>query len=161
MDIRSDQNRGTTTANRPPLLVALYYGSMVFTAVVVVQFYLAGAGIFRLTGPVKDAASLDPHRILGNILAVLALLLLILTLVARPGRRMVGTAVALFVLTGVEGLIAGTGDSLPYLAAFHLVVAAAILGAGLSLTLLARRSLASHTGRAGGPVSGSASGSGL
>ena len=139
MDISSDQNRGTPTVNRPPLLRALYYGSMVFSVAVVAQFYLAGAGIFRLTGPVRDATSLDPHRILDNILAVLALLLLVLTLVARPGRRMVGTAVALFVLTGVEGLIAGTGDSLPYLAAFHLVIAAAILGAGVNLMLLARR----------------------
>lgn len=141
-NLRSGQPPGTVRSGASrPLLSVLYYGSMVFVAAVVVQFYLAGAGIFRVTGPVKDATSLDPHRLLGNILAVLALLLLVVTLIARPNRRMVGTSIALFVLTAVEGLLAGTGDSLPYLAAFHVVVAAAILGAGISLLLSARRGI--------------------
>lgn len=149
-DVRSGQTPGTVPngmrgdmrdGTSRPLLTVLYYSSMVFVAAVVVQFYLAGAGIFRVTGPVHDATSLDPHRLLGNILAVLALLLLVVTLIARPNRRMVGTSIALFVLTAGEGFLAGTGDSLPYLAAFHLVVAAAILGAGINLLMSARRGI--------------------
>ena len=106
----------------------LRYGAMVFGTAVLVQFYLAGSGIFAATGPVGKATSLDPHRTLGNILAVLALLLLIAMIIARPARRVVITVIVLFVLTGLEGLIAGTGDSAPYFAALHPVVAAVILG---------------------------------
>jgi hypothetical protein len=147
MDTSFDEARPAApalTGARRGALVAAYYGAMVFAAAVVVQFYLAGAGIFAATGPVGKASSLDPHRMLGNILAALALLLLVAVLIARPVARMIWTSVVLFVLTGIEGLIAGTGDSLPYLAALHVVVAAIILGAGLTLIYLGRRQL---TGR--------------
>jgi hypothetical protein len=106
----------------------LRYGAMLFGTAVIVQFYLAGSGIFAATGPVKDASSLDPHRVLGNILAVLALLLLIAVVVARPGRRVMITVIVLFVLTAVEGFLAGLGSSAPYVGALHPVVAAVILG---------------------------------
>jgi len=106
----------------------LRYGAMLFGTAVIVQFYLAGSGIFAAKGPVGDASSLDPHRVLGNILAVLALLLLITMIIARPARRVMITVIVLFVLTAVEGLIAGTGDSAPYFAALHPVIAAVILG---------------------------------
>ena len=104
------------------------YGAMLFGTGVIVQFYLAGSGIFAATGPVKDASSLDAHRLLGNILAALALLLLIATIVARPARRVMVVVIVLFVLTAVEGFIASAGGSAPYVGALHPVVAAVILG---------------------------------
>jgi uncharacterized protein DUF6220 len=116
------------------------YGAMLFGTGVIVQFYLAGSGIFAATGPVKDASSLDPHRLLGNILAVLALLLLIATIVARPSRRVMITVIVLFVLTAVEGFIAGAGDGAPYVGALHPVVAAIILGLAALIPIWVPRS---------------------
>jgi len=126
----SDQPATTATPSdvRRVTTMIVRYGAMLFGTVVIVQFYLAGAGIFAATGPVKDASSLDPHRVLGNVLAVLALLLLIATVVARPGRRVMITVIVLFVLTAVEGLLATAGGSAPYVGALHPVVAAVILG---------------------------------
>jgi len=130
---------GKSGGARHTALLALRYGAMVFCAAVIVQFYLAGVGIFAATGPVKDAASLDPHRQLGYILAALALLVLIAAIVARPGRQVLGAAIALFVLTGIEGGLASAGPSAPYLGALHPVIAAAILGITISLIRWTRR----------------------
>jgi hypothetical protein len=120
--------------------LALRYGAMLFGTAVVVQFYLAGSGIFAATGPVKDATSLAPHRLLGNILAGLALLLLVAAVVARPARRVVITVVVLFVLTAVEGLLASAGGGAPYVGALHPVVAAVILGLAVLIPLWHKRS---------------------
>ncbi len=110
------------------------YGGMVFLAAVLVQFYLAGRGVFDVSGPVEGADSLDPHRLLGSVLAALALILLVAAAVARQTKRMVGTAVALFVLTAVEGLLASAGSNSPILAGgLHVVVALLIFGLGVEL----------------------------
>jgi hypothetical protein len=127
-----------TSGVRPAALAVLRYGAMVFGAAVIVQFYLAGSGIFAATGPVKDASSLDPHRTLGNILAGVALLLVIAMIVARPARRVVLTTVVLFVLTGVEGVLATAGSGSPYVGALHPVVAAVILGAAVGIVFQTR-----------------------
>lgn len=127
------------TGARQVALTIVRYGSMLFGTLVLVQVYLAGSGIFAAKGPVKDASSLDPHRTLGNILAVVALLLLIAALVARPSRRVVITVVVLFVLTGVEGLIAGAGSGAPYFGALHPVIALVIMGCAAVLPLWTRR----------------------
>jgi len=58
----------------------------------VVEVYLAGAALFGVT-------TFQPHRALGVALALGILLLLVLALVARPGRRVVGLAALLAALT--------------------------------------------------------------
>ncbi|HEX3783040.1 MAG TPA: DUF6220 domain-containing protein [Pseudonocardiaceae bacterium] len=126
---------GTPSGLRQGAIAALRYGAMLFGALVIVQIYLAGSGIFAATGPVKLASSLDPHRVLGNVLAVVALLVLIAAIVARPGRRSLITAIVMFVLTGIEGLVAGWGSTSPYLGALHPVIAVVILGLAVALPL--------------------------
>ncbi len=116
------------------------YGAMLFGTAVIVQIYLAGSGIFAATGPVKDAHSLDAHRTLGNILAVLALLLLIAVIVARPSRRVVITVIVLFVLTGSEGFVARAGT--PYVGALHPVIAVAIMALAALVPLWTRKDTA-------------------
>jgi hypothetical protein len=127
-----------TTTPRRGALQALRIGAMVFGTAVLVQFYLAGSGIFAATGPLKDASSLDAHRLFGNVLAGLALIVLIIAIVARPPARILITTIVMLVLTGVEGLIAGLGDTSPYLAAFHPVIAAVILGLAFVIPLWTR-----------------------
>ncbi|MBA2553033.1 MAG: hypothetical protein H0V10_04950 [Geodermatophilaceae bacterium] len=110
------------------------YGGMLFLAAVLVQFYLAGRGVFGASGPVEGAEDLDPHRLLGTVLAALALILLVAAAVARQTQRMLPTAVVLFVLTAVEGLLAGAGSDTPSLAGgLHVVVALLIFGLGVEL----------------------------
>jgi Family of unknown function (DUF6220) len=118
------------------------YGAMLFGTAVIVQIYLAGSGIFAAKGPVKDASSLDPHRTLGNILAVLALLLLIAVIVARPSRRVVIIVIVLFVLTGIEGLLAMAGNGAPYVGALHPVIAVVIMGLAALVPLWTRKDTA-------------------
>lgn len=142
---------------RSTALAVLRYGTMLFGTAVIVQIYLAGSGIFAATGPVKDASSLDAHRTLGNILAGVALLLLIAMIIARPRRAVVWTVIAMFVLTGVEGVLAQSGSGAPYLGALHPVVAVVIMGLAAAVPLLTRpgaaRSQASQAPKADGAAS--------
>jgi hypothetical protein len=131
----TEENAASGTASAAPVAGArqvattiVRYGAMLFGTAVIVQIYLAGSGIFAAKGPVKDASSLDPHKLLGNILAGLALLLLIAVIVARPSRRVVITVIVLFVLTAIEGFVAMAGDGAPYVGALHPVIAVVIMG---------------------------------
>ncbi len=134
MPVSDPSEVAALSGTRHGAALVVRYGGMLFLAAVLVQFYLAGRGIFAAGGPVEDAVSLDPHRILGNVLAALALVLLVAAALAHPTRRMVGAAVVLFVLTGVEGLLAGAGSSTPWLAGgLHVVVALLIFGLSAEL----------------------------
>lgn len=132
------QTPQVTTPRRGPLQ-ALRISSMVFGTAVLVQFYLAGTGIFGAgLNPIWKASSLDAHRMFGNILAGLALIVLIIAIIARPPARILIATIAMLVLTGVEGLIAGLGTTSSYLAALHPVVAAVILGLAFVIPLWTR-----------------------
>src|SRR4051794_10931834 len=55
---------------------------------VLVQVFLAGVGVFGMdAAKAEDAGSFDPHRVLGEIIGGLTLLMLIAALVARASRR--------------------------------------------------------------------------
>lgn len=84
-----------------------------------VEVYLAGAGLFGVT-------TFQPHRALGVGLAVAILLLLVVTLVARPGRRVVGLTVLLAGLTVVQVLLPSLRIGVPWVAALHTVNALAM-----------------------------------
>ena len=84
-----------------------------------VQFYLAGAALF-------GATTFQAHRTLGYLLAVAILLLLVVALVARPGRRLVGLTALLAGLAVVQVLLPALRSGLPWVAALHVVVAVGI-----------------------------------
>jgi hypothetical protein len=85
----------------------------------VVEFYLAGAALF-------GATTFQPHRALGVALAAAILLLLVMALIARPGRRVVGLAAVLTALTIVQVLLPSLSTGLPWVAALHVVNAVAL-----------------------------------
>jgi Family of unknown function (DUF6220) len=85
----------------------------------VAEFYLAGAALF-------GAMTFQPHRTLGTLLAVAVLLLLVVALVARPGRRLVGLTALLAGLTVVQVLLPSARTGLPWVAALHVLVAVGI-----------------------------------
>jgi hypothetical protein len=81
-----------------------------------VQIFLAGLGVFHLHAYGLDAtagdSALQPHRVLGNVMAGIALLIVACALVARAGGRAIGLAVVLLALTSVaQGLLAGLADN--------------------------------------------------
>jgi hypothetical protein len=84
-----------------------------------VQFYLAGAALF-------GATTFQAHRTLGYLLAVAILLLLVVALAARPGRRLVGLNALLAGLAVVQVLLPALRSGLPWVAALHVVVAVGI-----------------------------------
>ena len=85
----------------------------------VVQIFLAGLGAFKLLHGAGDSA-LDPHRTLGYALAGAAIVILIVTLIVRPGTRAIVGAVLLVLMTVVlQSLLAGLADDHVIFGALH------------------------------------------
>jgi hypothetical protein len=101
----------------------------------VLQFYLAGAALF-------GAMTFQPHRTLGNLLAVAILLLLVLALIARPGRSLVGLTALLAGLTVVQVLLPSLRTGLPWVAALHAVVAVGMAAGAAAIALAPGRATA-------------------
>ena len=106
-----------------------------FLADVLLQSFLAGAGVFG-AGPGKaarDSNTLDPHRGNGMLVMILALLLLAAALAARNGRWK--WTLPLFVLTLLQPVLAIAGAA----GGLHVLNAAVILSIGGMLTYRAWR----------------------
>jgi len=118
-DNRADARRRGGT-RQPGLAIAIYRWSLaVFLAAGVVQIFLAGLGAFKLLHGAGDAA-LDPHRTLGYAMAGMAIVILIVTLIARPGTRAIIGAVLLVLMTVVlQSLLAGLADNHVIFGALH------------------------------------------
>jgi small-conductance mechanosensitive channel len=107
----------------------------VFTLGVIVQFFLAGLGVFR----VQDGASssrfdhvFEPHRVLGNVLLIVALLVLVAALIGRLGRGQALLGLVLTLLVFLQSVLANAGPS--WVRAIHPVVAVLILALAGSFT---------------------------
>ena len=105
-----------------------------FVAGAVVQFFLAGLGVFG-TGE-----AFGVHATVGTILAYASAVLLvlagILVLSGREARRSAGLAALLVVLMVVQyALVELFSGAVPSLAALHPVNGLLVLGAALLLTL--------------------------
>jgi len=94
--------------------------ALLFLAGAVVQFFLAGLGVFGET-------SYDAHKIWGGVLTVVSLVVLILAFAGR--REALQASAILFVLMIVQNILGGSGFDAPILGAFHPVVGLAVLGA--------------------------------
>ena len=74
-----------------------------FIAAVVLQVFLAGIGVFGNWHAGADS-NLDPHRALGNILMLVALVLFILAVVGRMGRTIWGLSLLLTVIVVLQSV---------------------------------------------------------
>ena len=111
------------------------YLTAIVLADVLLQFFLAGAGVFS-AGPgtaARESAALDPHRSNGALVMLLALLLLIAALAARNGRWKL--ALPLFLLTLLQPVLAIAGAA----GGLHVLGAVAILALASVLTFRAWR----------------------
>ena len=77
---------------------ALPFAGALFVAGVVVQVFLAGLGVFN------DPATFLTHRDFGYTLGMLTLVLLILAIVARQSRRVIGLSALLLLLFALQSL---------------------------------------------------------
>jgi len=109
---------------------ALRYLTPLYALAVLLQFFLAGSGIFGLKeGDVvnEEGNALDLHRDFGWIISnPVALLILLIALLWWPrNKRMLGLFALLFVLMIVQSFLPEGGR---WVAAFHPVNAVVLLG---------------------------------
>jgi hypothetical protein len=119
--VPSEHASGAAAKGRPGhVMLTIYrWALLVFLAAGVVQIFLAGLGAFKLLHGAGDPA-LDPHRTLGFAMGGAAIILLVLTLSARPGARAIVGAVLLVLMTVVlQSLLAGLADDHVIFGALH------------------------------------------
>src|SRR5262252_7813709 len=110
----------SSTTRRGGVMLQVYrWGLVVFLAAGFVQIFLAGLGAFRLLHGGGDPA-FDPHRMLGFVMAGMAIVILILTLIARAGvRAIVGSVLLVFMTSFLQSLLAGLADDHVIFGALH------------------------------------------
>ena len=97
---------------------------------VIVQFFLAGLGVFDIAGhqDLENVKDLDPHRALGHILAGVALLMLIAALIARTSKLAMWGSLALVILIEVvQVLLASGGEDHHWVGGLHALNGVVIL----------------------------------
>jgi hypothetical protein len=106
---------------RQGLCTAYSAVAWVIVALGVLQFFLAGLGIF-------GAESFSAHETVGGILHGLTILVFLLAIAGPRTGRDIGMALTLAVLTTVQISLPELRDDAPGLAALHPVLALAVLG---------------------------------
>jgi hypothetical protein len=119
------------------VLRAIYrYFAALLVIGVLVQIGAAGYGAFYAAdksdpGPMTEhqfSHGFNFHDFFGYIIFLATVLLFLLALGSRLGRRRVMMALVLVLLTIVQILLAGGGESTPAIGIFHPIVAFLILG---------------------------------
>jgi len=108
--------------------LALPVASGLFVLCAVVQVFLAGLGVF------DDPRSFITHREFGYVFGWLTLVILVLALVGRAPRRIVGLSVLLLVLFTFQSIFVALRADMPGIAALHPLNGFAILAVGVVMT---------------------------
>jgi hypothetical protein len=120
------------TGVRRGALLAYRWALLAFLLAGVAQIFLAGLGAFRLQDQGLAAAgdsAFAPHRALGFSMAGIALVILVLAVIARPGARAIAGSAVLVLLTSlVQSLLAGLGEDHAAYGALHALDGLLILG---------------------------------
>jgi Mn2+/Fe2+ NRAMP family transporter len=100
----------------------------------VVQIFLAGRGAFGVHGSASldDQKSFDPHRALGEIIGLLAVLALLAALVYWRDKRMIGLTFALAFMAEILQHVFALPKH-PWVAGLHALDGLAILGLSAAL----------------------------
>jgi Family of unknown function (DUF6220) len=131
------------TGLRRGALLGYRWALLAFLLAGVTQIFLAGLGVFRLQDQGLAAAgdsAFAPHRALGFTMGAIALLILVLAVIARPGvRAIIGSAV-LVLLTGLmQSLLAGFAEDHAVFGALHALDGLLILSIAAYLYFWSRR----------------------
>jgi hypothetical protein len=106
---------------RRGLSIAYSAAAWIVVALGLVQFVLAGMGIF-------GASSFSAHESVGGILHGITILVFLLAIAGPRTGRDIGMGFALAALTTIQISLPGTRDDAPGLAAFHPFLALFVLG---------------------------------
>jgi hypothetical protein len=140
----------TLTGARGGSFVAYRWALLVFLVLGVVQIFLAGLGVFALHGQEIGSSgetAFGPHRVVGNIMSAVALVILILALIARASRLQVIGPIVLFVLAaGAQSLFAALGQDASFFGGLHALDGVAVVGlAGFLHATTVRQSKAARS----------------
>jgi len=110
-----------------------------FLGLAALQFFLAGLGVFRNnpkpSEKIVESSTFDPHRIVGDLTTLVALLILVMALLTK---RFVDLSMALFVLMVIQFVLAGLGADTPVFGALHGLNAVALVAVGAILLVRMR-----------------------
>jgi hypothetical protein len=144
--LAADAERGSVrpvTGLRRGAFLGYQWLLLAFLLAGVAQIFLAGLGVFRLEDQGLAAAgdtAFAPHRTLGFTLGGIALLILVLAVIARPGARAIAGSALLVLLTSlVQSLLAGLGEDHAVYGALHALDGLLILGTAGYLFFWSRR----------------------
>jgi Family of unknown function (DUF6220) len=119
--------RGTSTVDRSAgglvagARLAYRWVLTLFLLLGAVQIFLAGFGAFQ--------GGFDAHRMVGFTMAGVALLIVVLAVLGRVGRREIGLSILLFVLMALgQSLWAALGENSAFFGGLHALEGLAILG---------------------------------
>jgi len=107
----------------------------IYLALILYQVFLAGNALF------SSARDFEPHIALGWILHLVPVLLLIAAAVARVGPRLLWWTAALLGVQFIQPILPSLRADIPWLAAFHPVLALVIFWLALTIGLRAWRLL--------------------
>jgi predicted anti-sigma-YlaC factor YlaD len=131
------------TGLRRGALVGFRWALLAFLLAGVAQIFLAGLGVFRLQDQGLAAAgdsAFAPHRALGFSMGAIALVILVLAVIARPGGRAIAGSAVLVVLTSLmQSLLAGFAEDHVVFGALHALDGLLILGIAAYLYFWPRR----------------------
>lgn len=113
---------------------ALPFVSGLFVACAVIQVFLAGLGVF------DDPRTFITHREFGYAFGWLTLVILVLALVSRAPRRLVGLSVLMLGLFALQSVFVAVRMEMPALAALHPLNGFTILAVGVVSTRVAWQS---------------------
>jgi carbon starvation protein CstA len=121
----------TLTGVRRGAFVGYQWLLLAFLLLGGVQIFFAGLGVFNLDGQELGAngeTAFGPHRNLGFAMGGLALIILILALIARPGARAIILSAVMFLLAFLaQSLLAGLGEDSPVFGGLHALDGLGIL----------------------------------
>ena len=104
-----------------------------FVACSIIQVFLAGLGVF------ENPARFVTHRDFGYTFSALVLALIILAIVGRMGRRVIGLTLLLLVMFVLQSVFVAFRTSQPMIAALHPVNGFLIILVGIVLAREGRR----------------------
>ena len=139
--LAADAERGTArpvTGLRRGAFLGYQWLLLAFLLAGVVQIFLAGLGVFGLFDTGGDTFA--PHRTLGFAMGGIAVLILVLALIARPGARAIAGSAVLVLLTALmQSLLAGFAEDHVVFGALHALDGLLILGIAAYLYYWSRR----------------------
>lgn len=111
---------------------------------IIVQFFLAGFGVFSITGhnDLEKVKDLDPHRALGHILAGVAILMFIAALIARTSKAKIWVSIVIALLAELlQSALASAAEDHHWVGGLHVLNGLIILGLAAWMHRISRNRL--------------------